>query len=46
MYHPAHLKYIFDEPTQTYVDLNAPDLDKFPEFTKVGRCRLNLLHPS
>ena len=34
MYHPGHLKYIFDEATQSYVDLNAPDLVKFPEFHK------------
>jgi hypothetical protein len=33
-YNPAHLKYIQDEETQTYVDLNAPDLEKFPDFLK------------
>ena len=34
MYHPAHLEYIHDETTGTYVDLHAPDLDKFPRFHK------------
>ena len=34
MYHPAHLKYIFDEATQSYVDLNAPNLERFPDFHK------------
>lgn len=34
MYHPAHLKHIFDEDTQTYVDLNDPNLQKFPNFAK------------
>ena len=34
MYHPAHLKHVFDERTQTYVDLHAPDLEKFPDFAR------------